>query len=607
MDKIQEIATCDICARGCLLREGEKGACGNYALRDGAIREMTPRSYLLVCPISIETMPMLHYHPRGKFLQVTTAGCNFSCPGCVSTSFVKGLEESRDILTCHEPKEIISMARQEECLGITFMMNDPLASYFTFLELAVKAKSAGLLVGCATNAYFTEKRARELAPYLDFINVGMKGFSDGDYQFCGVSSLLPVLNNVCYFRNRGIHVEVSCLYRKGNELNLLDLARWIDTVDGDIPLQLMRYIPLEDASPEWEPAPAEGESLCGELRRILPYVYLFNTPGTESLNTRCPRCGEVLIVRDFYGPMGAVVRDGGMKGAESCPCCDSETVIISPGRRPAYRESGFAGGYPFTRALDMLESMLIAMGIKDKGKLISCRKELLKGKGLMDFHREIQSPESYLEALLKYGGIAGAKENARRLVGYMEARMMEVKRKAEESALHPRTLYIMGKSHFVLKGERFENRLIKLAGGVPVNDLIDIEGRPGMTVSGETLTDLNPQVIFVSSFLSNSEEALYEEYRAKGVKMEALANERIYTHPYPNIDFGSPRWILGLMHIANKLHPDTCRFSLEEEEEFFYRSFYGIYFDPRLVNRSFGKPLRNWRWDKGGIKEPALP
>ncbi len=605
MDKVQKIVTCDICARGCLLKEGEKGLCKNYLLRDGEIREIFPRSYLLVCPISIETMPMLHYHPRGKFLQVTTVGCNFSCPGCVSASFVKGMTESRNILNHLDPEEIIDRARQEECLGITFMMNDPLASYFTFLELAIKAKSAGLLVGCSTNAYFTEERAKELAPSLDFMNIGMKGFSDRDYQFCGVSSLLPVLNNVCYFIKEGIHVEISCLYRKGKEMSLLDLARWIESVDSKIPLQLMRYIPLEDASPEWEPSPSEGETLCGELRRLLPYVYLFNTPGTESLHTRCSRCGNILMERDFYGPMGAVVRKQKYSDSGKCLFCDGKTDLISPKKRPPFREEGFAGGYPFTRALEMLESMLIAMGVRNRKKLLDCWETILEGTGLIDFHREIQSPRSYLSALLKYGKIAGEEENARRLVSYLEDKIEEVERRSAESLSHPRVLYIMGKPLFVLKGERFENQLVKMAGAIPLNDLISIEGRPGMTVPEETLSVLNPEVIFVSSFLSNTEEALYREYLGRNIRAEAVTNRRIYTHPYANIDFGSPRWILGLMHMANMLHPETCRFDLEDEAEYFYRTFYQSPFDPSQLNRSFGKPLRTWKWKSKPEREPV--
>lgn len=58
----------------------------------------------------------------------------------------------------------------------------------------------------------------------------------------------------------------------------------------------------------------------------------------------------------------------------------------------------------------------------------------------------------------------------------------------------------------------------------------------------------------------------------------------------PGWDFGSPRWVLGLMAIANTLHPDRCSFDLKEEQALFYRRFYGI--DPAKAspNRSFCHP-----------------
>ena len=73
---------------------------------------------------------------------------------------------------------------------------------------------------------------------------------------------------------------------------------------------------------------------------------------------------------------------------------------------------------------------------------------------------------------------------------------------------------------------------------------------------------------------------------------------RIYNHPCPGWDFGSPRWILGLMYIASILHPGRCSFDITAEADAFYHEFYGIPFDPLDANRSFGKPSRYWRWEE---------
>jgi pyruvate-formate lyase-activating enzyme len=41
----------------------------------------------------------------------------------------------------------VSEAHKHGCQGIAFLMNDPLAAFQTFINVAAKAKERGLLVG----------------------------------------------------------------------------------------------------------------------------------------------------------------------------------------------------------------------------------------------------------------------------------------------------------------------------------------------------------------------------------------------------------------------------------------------------------------------------
>lgn len=85
---------CTYCEIGCTIQEkatgqeGATGACRMYECHQGKIVERFPDQYLTIFPISIETMPMLHFFPRGKFLQLSTVGCNFHCTGCISEVIV---------------------------------------------------------------------------------------------------------------------------------------------------------------------------------------------------------------------------------------------------------------------------------------------------------------------------------------------------------------------------------------------------------------------------------------------------------------------------------------------------------------------------------------
>ena len=103
---------------------------------------------------------------------------------------------------------------EKNCLGITLLMNDPLASLPTFVRVAKKAKENNLFVGCSSNALFTERSLDLILPYLDFINIGIKGFTDRAYRQCGAPSATPVWRNIERLFRAGVHLEISCMYRK---------------------------------------------------------------------------------------------------------------------------------------------------------------------------------------------------------------------------------------------------------------------------------------------------------------------------------------------------------------------------------------------------------
>nr|WP_242966769.1 ABC transporter substrate-binding protein [Desulfosporosinus sp. FKA] len=480
------------------------------------------------------------------------------------------------------------------------MLNDPLACYPTFLRVADAAQKSGLLVGCSSNSYFTESSLAEISPLIDFINVGVKGFSPQAYQECGGSTVDPVLRNIAKLYESGVHVEVSCVLRNNNMEEIADLTAYIANISPDIPFQLMRYIPLEGADTSLEPSIRASEAFYQRLKDKLHYVYLFNSPGTDYLNTFCPGCGEVIFKRDFYGPMGSkLFLSESSPIGKTCPHCSKEMPIKAPPAEKKYQEGDFEGGYPFTRALEMMEAILITLGVTDVKKVVQVWEIVLGQKGLPKLHRDIQNISSYLEIIRYFGRLIGMEEQASRLVAYMEEKVCSIQQSLPPSEKRPRVYYIMGKPLFCLMGERFENQLVEAAGGVSANKEIACSGRPGSLISATELNALNPEVIFVSAFLSSSAEDVYAECCRAGVNIEAVKNKRIYTYPAAGWDFGSPRWILGLMYMANMLHPEIYHFDVQAEAGWFYSQFYGMDFSPEEVNRSFSKPSNRWQWQKG--------
>lgn len=593
---------CYICERSCEITEGCTGACGMYLNKEGEIIERFPDRYLITTPISIETMPILHFYPGGKFLQISTTGCNFNCDGCISTVIVREIVPGSKALSELSPEQVVSEAVRNECLGIVFLMNDPLASFLSFVEVAKAAKERGLLVGCSSNAYFTDASLDLIIKYLDFMNIGVKGLSAQAYSICGGSSPAPVLRNIKKMHENGVHVEVSCIHNNNNQEEILSLGRKLAEISMDIPLQVMRFIPVEKADPLLEPTIREAEKLCKSLLVHLNHVYLFNSPGTEYLSTFCPSCGDLIYKRDFYGPMGAKLKHIGPGLGESKKCLLCGQVLNFKGNEAItlYQEGDFQGGYPFTRALEMIEAVLIAMGISDKNKVVQVWEDVICNSGLQKLHKDLQNPETYIGMVRHFGKLIQAEDRAEKLATYMEEKINAIK--AGILAVHhkPRVYYAMGKPNFCIKGERLENQLIEAAGGISENRKISGSGRPGIEITYAQLESLNPEVIFISSFISSSIEDFYIECMEAGINIEAVRNLRVYSYPAPCWDFGSPRWILGLMFIANVLHPKTFHFDIIKEAKIFYRKFYDIEFNISDLNRSFGKPSNKWKWEHKG-------
>ncbi len=587
---------CPVCERGCHLAVGATGACGMYRNTGRVVQEVYPDHYLLVCPISVETMPMLHFYPAAKFLQISTMGCNFDCPGCISTVIVKEFDPACRAVRQIPPEEIIAKAQELECSGIAFLMNEPLAAFHTFMGVAKKAKEQGLMVGCASNGYFTEDSLMKLLPFLDFIHVGFKGDSDAAYVECGARTAEPVFRNVRILKDHGVHVEVSCVHKRGRDREVEDVARRIGRISRDIPFHVMRFVPLEQAAPDQEPSIRESEELCGRLRDVLRYVYLFNSPGTRLLSTVCPDCAEVVLKREFYGPMGAKIKPNPMTwdAPYRCPSCGKQIDIRGDLAERLFQEQMFEGGYPFTRALEILESILITIGVRRRNDLVKAWNRILSSELFPELHSLVQDPWGYLKLVTRLGDLVGRPHEAEALVSYMRKRLMFIANWTPKPERRLRVYYAMGKPWFCINAERMENRLVEIAGGESLNRRVTGKGRPGTEISSHTINCLNPEVIFISALFGSSLDDFYEECSKAWVDVAATRTLRVYCHPVPASDFGSPRWILGLMHIANVLQPDRFHFDVIKEASSFYKRFYHMEYRQEDVNLSFGKPIRGW-------------
>jgi len=573
---------CNVCEIGCEVNEHSRGRCGTY-VNDGSTIIQSPEiGYMGAYPISVETIPMLHFYPSAKFLQVFSTGCNFKCQGCVA----RLLASSQSLgWPTFSPNQVVTKALEQGCRGVVSTLNEPAANYYIFRELAIQAKEKGLLVGCSTNCYFTDETLEEMGDLADFMNVGVKGYSNHSYRRCGAMSSTPVFRNIARLFEMKVHVETSAVYSRGNEDDLLQAAKTLSEISPMIPLQLMRFIPFGNAPLELEPTIGEAERLCKALREHMDHVYLFNSPGTELLYTYCPQCGRLLVEREFHGPMGSRL----LKPWRDYACsCGHSVPVKGTAADENFSESGFMGGYRISRAFGMVHATLICMGILDERKMLEVWRDISDAETLMKIHQMIQQPCSYLEFIRLIAEKAGAEHQGEELSSFIQKRMDLVSGLAAEKIDHS-AYYCMGSPLFALNAGRMENNLVAFAGGKSINKVLQREGKPGVNVSPAFLNEHNPQTIFISGFLSRPLDEFYGLCKHYGIEADAVKEKRIYAVP-PSWDFGSPRWILGLLYIADKIHPGRLGVEIEKEADEFYRRFYGISFEDASPNRSFHRP-----------------
>lgn len=593
---------CDICAVGCSIPPGGIGRCRMYSADESGIAERFPDLFLAAFPISIETQPLLHFHPGGTFLQVCTAGCNLRCGGCVSEILVdhaESLARSESALTT---EDVIRTALEQGCIGISFALNDPIASFPTFCRLAEKAREQGLLIGCSTNGYLTEESMRSLIRSVDYVNIGLKGESDACYRACGAREAGPVFRTIEHLFRAGVHVEVSLVYRRGGEAEVFAAAERLATISREIPLQLMRFVPFGDTAPGSEPTVYESEALVDRLRQQLSWVYLFNSPGTGCLTTTCPLCGAELIRREFFGPMGAHLTGAAQKRCD----CGYVLPVVGPIATDVFTEPGMMGGYRVTRGLEMIWAILTCLGVHDQATLSRIWGQVL-GSGMLkkELHDRMNGIDAYLGYVMALAEETGREEAGHDLCNFIRSRLNLI-RDGVAGVPKPRVYYAMGHPLFALNPGRFEGKLVEAAGGTYVNRAIAREGKPGVTISREEFMDLNPDFLFTSGFLTSTVEDTLRFCEEHSLDVPAVREGQVYTM-HPSWDFGSPRWILGLMTIAQTIHPDLFDFSIEREADLFYRQFYGVPYRSVATNRSFAHagPTRV-EADSEGMDAPAL-
>jgi pyruvate formate lyase activating enzyme len=291
-----DLILCQLCPHLCRIKPGHVGRCG---VRRNAAGVLVAETYGLISSLAldpIEKKPLFHVKPGTGILSLGSAGCNFRCSFCQNWS----ISQKRPPLSALSSAELIREAQSAGAVGIAYTYNEPLMNYEYVLECARAARDQGLLNVLVTNGYLNPAPRDELLPWIDALNIDLKGIRPEFYRrFCG-AKLEPVQEFIRAAVGR-CHVELTHLIVTGgndNEQDLQALVDWVASVSPEIPLHFSRYFPQY----QWDQPPTDAAWLkrAWEIGRgKLKWVYVGNVPGQDD-STRCPDCGELLIERRGY-------------------------------------------------------------------------------------------------------------------------------------------------------------------------------------------------------------------------------------------------------------------------------------------------------------------
>jgi len=314
---------CHACAHRCTISPGERGICAVRENVDGKLVSLVYGRVIARDVDPIEKKPLFHFFPATRAYSIATVGCNFRCLNCQNHFISQYPREhgGRIMGDRVSPEEIVADAAASGCRSIAYTYTEPTVAIGFYLDVMRLAKEEGIANVWVSNGYFSAEAAELISPYLDGINIDLKGISSDFYREIAGGNLRPVINSIERILRAGVWVEVTTLVIPGRN-DSPDQLRWtaeaIYGISPRIPWHISRFFPAHRLV-DRPPTPISTLKLAYEIGRDvgLSYVYLGNVPG-EGEVTRCPECGADLITRAGFLVRENRIRDG------TCPDCGAE-------------------------------------------------------------------------------------------------------------------------------------------------------------------------------------------------------------------------------------------------------------------------------------------
>ncbi len=249
-------AVCRTCMHTCNLESGQRGICGVRKNEDGRI---VSENYGCVTSLAldpIEKKPLKMFYPGSMILSVGSFGCNLKCPFCQNHEIsMMRLAQMKDSLQ-YRMRDIVNISPQELAqkaldgqksgnIGVAFTYNEPLVGWEYVRDTAKLVKAYGMKNVLVTNGTASMEVLEEILPFIDAMNIDLKGFQEEYYRKLGGS--LKAVQEFIIQAAQACHVELTTLIVPGENDTVSEIkaeALWIAREVGQhIPLHITRFFP----------------------------------------------------------------------------------------------------------------------------------------------------------------------------------------------------------------------------------------------------------------------------------------------------------------------------------------------------------------------------
>lgn len=269
---------CYTCMHHCRLKPGQRGLCRARINDSGTIRCENYGQATSLALDPIEKKPLHMFCPGSMVLSVGSYGCNLKCPFCQNHEIsMAGVSSVETVYL--SPQELTARAlayKKNGNIGVAFTYNEPLVGWEYVRDTARLVKDAGMKNVLVTNGTASMQVLDELLPYIDAMNIDLKGFREEYYQKLGGS--LEVVKEFISHASKHCHVELTTLIVPGENDSIEEMeeeAAWIASI-AQIPLHITRFFPRYHMTDRDATEVAQVHCLAEAAGKYLDYVFVGN-------------------------------------------------------------------------------------------------------------------------------------------------------------------------------------------------------------------------------------------------------------------------------------------------------------------------------------------